>query len=202
MCHCMYLKVRGRLCVASSLPPLPCDLQGLNSVPGTSKMHPYPLTHPTQSIQRLHYPLCRKESTSRTIFLVSSLTQADNMITGELYYSHKKGNNTEVYLSEHVTWEVRSCWCCWGAVPSLITGFNRPNKEWVGVLLMSCCVIVLLHATTCYSHNTERSRCYYFHCTNPVTGALITWVLHKQGHEEIKLTPALLERPLPPGKVA
>lgn len=49
-------------------------------------------------------------------------------------------------------------------------------------------------ASSCYN-NTERSRCYYFHCTNPVTGALITWILHKQGHEEIKLTPALLEHP-------
>lgn len=118
------------------------------------------------------------------------------MITGELYYSHKKGDNTEVSLSKHVTWEVKSCWGCSGFVPSLSTGFNMPNKEWGrGFLLMSCCMIVVLHATTYYSHNTERSRCYYFHCTNPVTGALITWILHKQGHEEIKLTPALLEHP-------
>lgn len=113
------------------------------------------------------------------------------MITGELYYSHKKGDNTEVSLSKHVTWEVRSCWCWWGVVPAWAQASTCQTRNGEGGFYWWASVRC---ASSCYN-NTKRSRCYYVHCTNPVTGALIMWILHKQGHEEIKLTPALLEHP-------
>lgn len=147
----LYVFEGQRLTLCNQFPPSTSMWPpGIELSTQDKQMHPYPLTHPIQSVQRLHDPLCRKGSTTRIVFLVSSLTQADNMITGELCYSHKKGDNAEVSLSEHVTWEVRSCWCCWGAVPSLTTGFNMPSKEWgrgcYGWAVVWQCFFMLQHA--------------------------------------------------------